>query len=202
MSIRAAVRLAAVALLALGGSAPAYIHFPPMTLPKMCKESHAVRVLKVERFDKDKGVVVFKVDEELKKGKQPDIVPSRHVVRPEATDAKRVSDWAAAGKEAVMFSIEGYNAPAQKVIGIAYVFIDDFCYTADYNASGKYWLLIRGEPGMSACYHGSATDLKGLTKDVLAGKDVKVPTKEPAKGNKDARDREVNDVLNANRKDK
>jgi hypothetical protein len=38
-------------------AATGYIHFPPLTLPKMCKDSHHVRVLKVGKFDKDKGVV-------------------------------------------------------------------------------------------------------------------------------------------------
>ena len=83
---------------------------------------------------------------------------------------------------------------------IAYVFIDDYCFSSDYNREGKFWLLIRGEPGMSACYHGSAEKLKGLVKDVLAGKEVKVPTKEPAtKENAEKRRDEINDVLKKNR---
>jgi hypothetical protein len=49
-----AVLVALVATRAVG-----YIHFPPMTLPKMCQESHHIRALKVEKFDKQKGVVVF-----------------------------------------------------------------------------------------------------------------------------------------------
>lgn len=84
--------------------------------------------------------------------------------------------------------------------GIAYVFIDDYCFSADYNAEGKFWLLIRGEPGLSACYHGSVERLREAVRGILAGKEVKVPVKEPAaKMDREKRNNEINDVLKSNR---
>lgn len=43
------------------------------------------------------------------------------------------------------------------------------------NYGGEYWLLIRAEPNMSACYHESAEQLQKLARGILDGKDVKVP---------------------------
>src|SRR5262245_18318376 len=102
-----------------------------------------------------------------------------------------------------MFSIEA--DPQSKQMGCAYVFIDNYCYSLDYNRSGNYWALVRTEPNMSACYDGSVEQLQKLTRDLLDGKDVKVPVKEPAtpesKEDRDKRVKEVSDFLNKNRKE-
>ncbi len=169
--------------------AVAYIHFPPMTLQKMCKESHHIRVLKVEKFDKDKGVVVFENAESLQK--QIVAIPTfKHVLRIDAEGTKPILEWFAKGKTAVMFSIEA------KTHGIGYVFIDDYCYSADYNSDSKCWILIRAEPTMSACYFGSTEKLRTTIKDILDGKEVKVSVKVPdAKVDHDRRYKEINVIL-------
>jgi hypothetical protein len=199
MSARVAIRFVGVALVTAMcvSVAGAYIHFPPMTVPKMCKQSHHIRLLKVTKHDKEKGVIVFEVAETLK-GEKSRTTSFRHVVRPDAEGVKPILDWAAEGKTAVMFAIEGNRDG--KVVALGYVFIDEYCYSVDYNDAGKFWLVIRGEPGLSACYHGSAEELRKAVKDVLAGKDVKVPTKEPAaKEDRDKRNKQINDVLKKNR---
>jgi hypothetical protein len=57
---------------------------------------------------------------------------------------------------------------------------------------------------MSACYHGSAEQLRKIAKDILDGKDVKVPVKEPSappsKEEQKKRFEEVNEQLIKNRK--
>ena len=182
---------------ALPQPASAYIHFPPMTLPKMCKDSHFIRLLKVTKVDKEKGVIVFELAEALKARDKTPGTSFRHAMRPDAEASKKILAWAGDGKSVVMFSIEAPGGNA----GIAYVFIDEYCYTVDYNHAGKYWWLIRGEPGMSACYHGSVDNLRSLVKDVLAGKDVRVPVKTPDK-KEDAEKRrsEVTETLQKNRR--
>ena len=170
-------------LLAAGLPATAYIHFPPMTLPKMCAASMQVRHLKVEKADADKGVVVFAVEKHLKKGdKGAPVPPERHLFHPDPKAAKPFLDKLAVGKEAVMFSIEA-GSDGRKV-GCAYVFVDGDCYTADYSLDAKGWLFLRAEPQMVKCYKGTVADLLPLVADVLAGKQVKVPTAE-AKFDKD-----------------
>ena len=197
------VRLFCFALSALLVSSPAgaYIHFPPMTLPKLCKTSTHIRVLRVKKHDPDRGVVIFELVETLK-GQEPRMNSIRHVIRAEAEGIKPIRDWAGDGKRAVMFSIEA--DPRSTQMGCAYVFIDNYCYSLDYNRSGEYWALVRAEPNMSACYHGSVEQLQRLTKDLLDGKDVKVPTKEPpsaeTKEDRDRRVKEVTEALNKNRR--
>lgn len=200
MTVHLGIRLASVSLV-LGLTAPAavgYIHFPPMTLPKMCQKSHHIRVLKVEKFDKDKGVIVFGVADTLK-GEKSQFTSFRHVVRPDTAGTKQVLDWAGNGKQAVMFYIEGKFIDGS-VLAVGYVFIDEYCYSVDYSPGGKYWLLLRGEPGMSACYHGSVERLQEVVKETLAGKEVKIPVKEPAeKVDRDKRIKEIDDAQKSNR---
>ena len=161
--------IAAVLAVALVASPVAgYIHFPPLTMQNMCKTSTAIRVLTVKKHDKEKGVIVFEEAETLK-GKTPDGKTFRHVIGKDAKGAKPIFDWVADGKQAVMFTIEG------RELACGYVFIDRFCYSVDHNANGDYWLLIRVDPELAATYFGTADTLRGLTKDILAGKEVKVP---------------------------
>jgi hypothetical protein len=199
MSVCVAIRIgSALTFVALfAATAPGYIHVPPMTLAKMCKVSHQIRALKVDKFNKEKGGIVFECAETIKDGKSK-ITSFKLFVRTEATGTKPILDWVKEGKQAVMFSIEGQNRGAMRAI--AYVFIDDYCFSADHNAEGKFWLVLRGEPGMSACYHGPVEKLRGLVKDVLDGKEVKVPVKGPdVKEDRDKRNKEVNDALKENR---
>jgi len=179
-------------------AAPArgYIHFPPATLPKMCKQSSNIRVLSVKKFDKEKGVIVYEVAETLK-GKNPKGMSFKHAIPRDTDGAKPIFDWLAEDKKAVMFTIEA-NAFA-----CGYIFIDQFCYSVDYNKRGDFWLLIRVDPDMAASYYGTAETLQKVTKDLLAGKDVKVPQKESAKPLPlEERQRQapaLNDILRKNR---
>jgi hypothetical protein len=168
----------AVAAAVLASPAAGYIHFPPTTLPKMCQQSSHIRVLKVTKFDTEKGVIVYEAAETLKD--EPRVGPTekksfRHAVRGEPGPIKPILDWAGAGKTAVMFTIEWPGHAC------GYVFLDEFCYSVDYNAKGDFWLLIRVDPELSATYHGTAERLRGVARDLLAGKPVEVPVKPGAK---------------------
>ena len=199
MSSRLSTRFAGAVVFAILSTTVAngYIHFPPMTLPKMCKESHQIRVLKVTKFDKEKGVIVFEATSSLK-GEKSQIGSFKQAIRTDAEGVKPILEWAEVGKAAVMFCIEGKNAGVQ--VGIGYVFIDKYCYSVDYNDGGKFWLLIRAEPDMSACFHGSVEKLQAAVTAILEGKEVKVPVKEPAtKEARDKRYKEINEILKKNR---
>jgi hypothetical protein len=167
-----------------------------MTLPKMCKDSHHIRVLKVTKVDPEKGVIVLEPGEVLK-GEKSQVTAFRQAVGAQRPGGTEVLDWAAAGKAAVLFYIESPPGGATRALG--YVFTDAGCHSVSYDASGKYWGVIRSEPGMTACYHGPSDRLVGLVKDILGGKEVKVPTKEAAKEDRDKRNQEVNDVPTGNR---
>jgi hypothetical protein len=135
------------------------------------------------------------VTEKLK-GEKTSITSFKHVVRADVAGARAVLDWADEGKTAVMFSVEATGGG----LGVAYVFIDSACYSVDYNHTAKYWLMIRAEPGMSACYHGSVEQLEETVRAILDGKEVKVPVKEPAaKEDRDQRRKEITEALRKNR---
>ncbi len=161
--------LGAVTLLGL--STPAalgYIHFPPVTMPKMCKESTNIRLMRVAKFDSESGVIVYEVVESLK-GKGQKVMSFKHSIPKGTAGAAPIFDWVGVGKRAVSFTIEG------KSLACGYVFIDEFCYSVDYSFKCDFWLLIRVDPDLAATYFGSAETLEAVAKDLLAGKDVKIP---------------------------
>ena len=90
------------AAILLGLSTPAsfgYIHFPPATLPKMCKDSMNIRVLRVAKFDAESGVIVYEVVESLK-GQERKGMSFRHSI-PKGT-AGSAPMTTAAGKGSVL----------------------------------------------------------------------------------------------------
>ena len=164
-----------VLVMALAASSSVgYIHFPPPTMQKMCKQSSNIRVLTVNKHDNEKGVIVYAVIETLK-GEKPKNMSFKHAIRKDTDGTKPIFNWVGDGKRAVMFTIEGNG------IACGYVFIDKFCYSVDYNRQGDFWLLIRVDPEMSACFHGSVETLQKVTKDLLDGKEVQVPVNESVK---------------------
>jgi hypothetical protein len=199
MDIRVLLRMVAILLAIAIVVSPAvgYIHFPPMTMQKMCEHSKVIRVLNVKKYDREKGIVIYEVAETLK-GKSPRAMSQKHVIRPEAKGVKPIFDWLAEGKRAVMFTIEGGN------MACGYVCIDELWYSIDYNKRDDYWVLLRVDPEMLACFHGSVELLEQVTRDILAGKEVDVPVKElPApltQADRDERAKAVNEVLIPNRK--
>ena len=171
LTVRTRIPLQFVVLLVAATFAPSavgYIDFPPTTLPKLCHQSTNIRVLAVTQHDKEKGVVVYEAVDTLK-GTNPKITSFKHALRTELAGRKPILDWVEDKKRAVMFTIEWDE------FACGYVFIDEFCYSVDYNRKGNFWLLIRVDPEMAATYFGSAELLQKVARDILAGKDVKVP---------------------------
>jgi hypothetical protein len=173
-----------------------YIHFPPPTMHKMCKMSSNIRVLAVKKYDKEKGRIVYDEVEALK-GKTPKGMSFKHAIRTDAAETKPISDWVGNGKRAVMFTIENGE------MACGYVFIDRFCYSVDYNRKGDFWLLVRVYPEMSACFHGSVETLQKVARDLLDGKEVKVPVDESVKPlsvkEREQRAPALNEILTKNR---
>jgi hypothetical protein len=119
---------------------------------------------------------VYEAAETLK-GRTPDGTSFKHAIGKETKGTKPIFDWVADGKQAVMFTIE--TGPSG--IACGYVFIDKYCYSIDRNATGEFWLLIRADPEMAATFHGTVETLQKVTRDLLAGKKVKVPVDESLK---------------------
>ncbi len=200
MSPRVAFRFVCVCLgVSLAASAAVgFIHLPPRTLQDICKESNHIRLLKVEKFNKEKGVIVFEVAESLK-GEKSQTTSLRHIIRTDAERVKPILDWAGEGKTALMFSVETRRGGSAH--GNGYVFIDGYCYTVDCCMDETRWLMLRAEPEMSCRYFGSVERLREAVEDILAGKEVKVPTKTPdALVNPDTRVQEITEMEVKNRR--
>jgi hypothetical protein len=151
-----------------------FIHFPPPTLPKLCQQATNIRVLAVKKHDQGRGVIVYEVAQTLK-GENPKGMSFKHAIRPDVAGVKPIFDWVGGRKQAVMYTVEGSG------IACGYVFIDQFCYSVDYNRAGDFWLLIRTDPEMAATFFGTVKTLQAVTKAILAGKEVKVPVDESVK---------------------
>ena len=198
MNARIPIRFAGVVLVTALSASPAvaYIHFPPTTMPKMVQHSTNIRMLEVKKHDVEKRVIVYEVAETLK-GKDSKKMSFRHAIGQDAEGVKPIFDWVGDKKRAVMFTIEGSG------IACGYVFIDEFCYSVDYNRRGDFWLLIRVDPEMAATYHGSVEQLRTVVRELLDGRDVKVPVKESLKplSNREREKRvpALNEILNKNR---
>ncbi len=172
------LQLIGAVLVTAATAAPAfgYIHFPPIAMLKMCEQSRAIRVLTVKKHDSLNGVIVLEATETLK-GKTPHGTTFKHVIGKADAGTTPIFDWVADGKRAVMFTIE--TGPTG--IACGYVFIDKYCYSVDRNGTEEFWLLIRVDPEMAATFFGTVELLQQTTKDVLAGRDVKVSVDESVK---------------------
>lgn len=159
-----------LALLAI--PARGVIHAPPDTLEGMCRDTRFIRTLTVAKAEK--GGVVLDPGETLRKGRETGVESFRLAIPPTASGAEAIRKKLKEGAAVVLFSNENKG---KGLVGFGYACVDEAWFSVDYNVEGKFWLLIRAEPTLSATYHGSAKDLTGLVKDILAGKKPKVPTK-------------------------
>jgi hypothetical protein len=158
------------------GMAAAYIKAPPQTLGSICLEPDHICVLKVEKVNAERGIILFKHMEQLK-GKYDGAVV-KHVIRPEAKGAKVILDGATEGKTAVMFYFTGGNDRG-------HVYIDGYWYwvggVSSSNPEDKkarpdvWWSAYDGEPTLLSIYCGAADKLPEAVTKILRGEEVVVP---------------------------
>jgi hypothetical protein len=156
---------AACVLAACPRPVAAYIKVEPLTLGNLCSQSQHIYVLKVEKVDAEKGVILFQTVEQLK-GK-PDNTAAKHVIGPKVEGAKIILDWAVEGKTAVIF------CNVEKGYGRGHAYIDGYWYWMTYE--GKYWTAGAGEPAWLSRYCGTADKLRDPLAKILRGDEVVVP---------------------------
>ncbi len=168
MKNRSVPSLTVICLLAaFAGPAAAYIKYPPTTLGDMCRQSIHIYVLKVEKFNAEKGIIIFKPVQQLKAlAAFPDGVLDKHVIAADVKGAKVILDWAAEGKSAIMFA---------KIRDVkAHVYIDGYWYSVLFESKSKCWIGANGEPHLLANYCGSVQQLKDAVTKILRGEEVVV----------------------------
>jgi hypothetical protein len=68
----------------------AYIKVEPLTLGNLCSQSGHIYVLRVEKVDAEKGVILLKPVKQLKG--EPDGTVAKHVIGPKVAGAKVILD--------------------------------------------------------------------------------------------------------------
>lgn len=144
--------------------AAAYIGGPPATLGLMCSWSTHLAPVRVERVDRDKGIILFRKLGDYK-GKWPaELI--RQVIPAGLPERERIFAWAEPGKTTVMFALESYRW--------SHTYIDSLWY-ASTTTDWQNWQVSHGEPILLRTYSGKPDRLMSASTAILAGKDVIVP---------------------------
>jgi hypothetical protein len=115
----------------------AYIAFPPPTLGELYRQATHIYVVRIEKCNAEKGVILFKPVEALK-ASLPDSGLVKQAIGSNVKGAKIILDWAAEGKTAVLFANMGNpREPAPQRADCAYVYIDRYWYWMVYDSKDK-----------------------------------------------------------------
>jgi hypothetical protein len=158
--------LAAVVMLVPGTPPPVqgYIGGPPATLGMMCWWSTHVMVVRLEKFDREKGVLLFRKVQDLKGRWPTDQI--RHAVPATLPDRAHILQWAEPGKQTVIFALENYKWSHTYMDGLWYASV-----TTDW----QWWNVSHPEPILLRTWSGRSQRLVTSATAILGGKDVVAP---------------------------
>jgi hypothetical protein len=152
-----------VAWLYLTQAALAYVEIA-YTLGRIVQESTSISVLRIEKVDRERNLILFRKVQDLK-GAMAGETAKHNIGRGgfHEREWKAIMDWAEPGKTAVFFNNGGASETC----------IGNYWYQA-YNG-GEWWNMSHGEPYMLRSYAGSPDKLAGAVQSMLAGQEVVVP---------------------------
>jgi hypothetical protein len=161
----------AVALTWQPQPAHAYIE-APYSLGQVCNESSNILIMRVEKVDREKNIIIYRKVRDLK-GKHPTEEIKHNIGRGgfNPREWQYIMAWAEVGKTAVFF----HNGGASETC------IGNYWYQT--YAGGEWWNLSHGEPFLLRSFAGNVDKLIGAVTDMLAGKEVVLPCM--VDGNKD-----------------
>src|SRR5262249_32301413 len=171
LTLLAAALLVAVLLTACPQAALAYVE-APHSLGQVITLSTNVMVLRVEKVDKEKNLIIYHKVRDLKGQHPTDVI--KHTIGRGGFNPREwqyTMDWAEVGKTAVFF----HNGGASETCIGTYWYQ---CY-----AGGEWWNMSHGEPFLLRTYAGNVDKLAAAVTDILAGREVVVPC--VIDGNKD-----------------
>ena len=143
--------------------AEAYVELP-YTLGRVILESTSISVLRVEKVDKEKNLILFRKIQDLK-GTLAGETTKHNIGRGgfHEREWKAIMDWAEPGKTAVFFNNGGASETC----------IGNYWYQA--YAGGEWWNMSHGEPYMLRSYSGTSDKLASIVQSIVAGQEVVVP---------------------------
>ena len=142
---------------------PAYVEIP-YTLGRLLNESTNAMLVRVEKVDKTKNLIIYRKVKDLKGTHPTDVI--RHNIgfggfHPR--EWQTVMKWAEPGKTAVFM----HNGGASETC------IDGYWYQA--YPGGDWWNVSHGEPYLLRTYAGKPEKLAAAITQLLAGQEIVVP---------------------------
>ena len=161
---------AAVTLLAITQPAQAYVE-APYPLGKIILESSNIVVMRVEKVDREKNLIVYRKVRDLK-GKHPTEEIKHNIGRGgfHPREWQYPMAWAEVGKTAVFF----HNGGASETC------IGNYWYQA---YAGDWWGMSHGEPFLLRSFAGKIEKLIAAVTEIVANRETVVPCM--VDGNKD-----------------
>ena len=152
-----------VGWLSLARPALAYVEIA-YSLGRVVLESTSISVLRIEKVDKEKNLILFRKVQDLK-GTLPGETTKHNIGRAgfHEREWKAIMDWAEPGKTAIFFNNGGASETC----------IGNYWYQA--YAGGEWWNMSHGEPYMLRSYAGPSDKLVSIVQSMLAGQEVVVP---------------------------
>jgi hypothetical protein len=143
--------------------AEAYVEIA-YTLGRVVLESTSISVLRVEKVDKEKNLILFRKVQDLK-GAMPGETTKHNIGRGgfHEREWKAIMEWAEPGKTAIFFNNGGASETC----------IGNYWYQA--YAGGEWWNMSHGEPYMLRSFAGAPDKLVPVVQAMLAGQEVVVP---------------------------
>lgn len=144
-------------------SANAYVEIA-YTLGRVIQESTSISVLRVEKVDKERNLILFRKVQDLK-GTLPGETTKHNIGRGgfHEREWKAIMEWAEPGRVAVFFNNGGASETC----------IGNYWYQA--YAGGEWWNMSHGEPYMLRSYAGAPEKLTTIVQSMIAGQEVIVP---------------------------
>lgn len=141
----------------------AYVEIP-YSLGRIVQESTSISVLRIEKVDKERNLILFRKVQDLK-GTQPGEVIRHNIGRGgfHEREWKSIMEWAEPGRTAVFFNNGGASETC----------IANYWYQA--YAGGEWWNMSHGEPYMLRSFAGTPEKLASLVTAMVAGQEVVSP---------------------------
>ena len=169
--MRASRRFGAIVIITAVASLPFFLPDPaeayveaPYTLGRIISESSNVVLMRVEKVDKERNLIIYRKVKDLK-GQHPTDVIKHNIGRGgfHPREWQITMEWADVGKTAVFF----HNGGASETCIHNYWYQ---CY-----AGGEWWNMSHAEPYLLRSYAGNPEKLAPAVSAMLEGKEAIVP---------------------------
>src|SRR5262249_38846974 len=136
----------------------------PYTLGRIIQEATQIAVLRVEKVDKTRNLILYRKVQDLKGAPAPDVI--KHNIGQggfHPREWQTIMAWAEPGQTAVFFN----NGSASETC------LNNYWYQA--YAGGEWWNMSHGEPYLLRSFAGRPEKLVPAVQAIIAGQEVVVP---------------------------